>query len=147
MFPGLFDETLGVRLFGYISFRVVMGALTAFLLALFSGAPAIRWLRRHRVGERVEKTDSADLAAEARRSGKDRTPTMGGSFLVAALLAAVLLWARLDNLYVVLAVILTAGLAAVGFVDDYKKLTVPGSKGLSSRAKICLLYTSPSPRD
>ena len=136
MFPGLFDETLGVRLFGYISFRVVMGALPAFLLALFSGAPAIRWLRRHRVGERVEKTDSADLAAEARRSGKDRTPTMGGSFLVAALLAAVLLWARLDNLYVVLAVILTAGLAAVGFVDDYKKLTVPGSKGLSSRAKM-----------
>jgi phospho-N-acetylmuramoyl-pentapeptide-transferase len=61
---------------------------------------------------------------------------MGGSFLVAALLAAVLLWARLDNLQIVLAVLLIAGMAAVGFMDDYKKLVIPGCKGLSSRAKM-----------
>jgi phospho-N-acetylmuramoyl-pentapeptide-transferase len=68
--------------------------------------------------------------------GKRNTPTMGGSFLVAALLASVLLWARLDNLHVVLAIFLTAGLAAVGFVDDYKKLTIAKSKGLSRSAKM-----------
>jgi phospho-N-acetylmuramoyl-pentapeptide-transferase len=61
---------------------------------------------------------------------------MGGSFLVASLLASVLLWARLDNLHVVLAVLVTAGFAAVGFVDDYKKLTEPKSKGLSSSSKM-----------
>ena len=68
--------------------------------------------------------------------GKRDTPTMGGSFLIAALLGAVLLWGRLDNLNLVLGVLLTLGFAAVGFVDDFKKLTIPGCKGLSARAKM-----------
>ena len=136
MFPGLFDDLLSVELFGYITFRVAAAGLTAFALALWWGAPTIRWLRRHKVGEDVSKTDSADLARMAETSGKRNTPTMGGSFLVAALLASVLLWARLDNLHVVLAVLLTAGFAAVGFVDDYKKLSIPGCKGLSPGAKM-----------
>ncbi|MEX1023456.1 MAG: phospho-N-acetylmuramoyl-pentapeptide-transferase [Planctomycetota bacterium] len=129
-------EFLDVRLFGYISFRVVMAALTAFLFALVLGAPTIRWLKAHRVREDVSKTDAPELARAAVATGKSETPTMGGSFLVAALLTSVLLWARLDNVHVVLGVLLIAGLAAVGFVDDYKKLTIPGCKGLSSRAKM-----------
>ena len=136
MLSALFSDLFGTGLFEYLSFRAVMAGLTAFLLALVLGRPAIRWLKRHRVGEDVSKTDAIELAELAKRMGKKDTPTMGGSFLVAALLAAVLLWCRLDNIHVVLAVLLTSGLAAVGFVDDFKKLTIPQSKGLSERSKL-----------
>jgi len=132
----LVHETLGVRLFGYISFRVAMAALTAFALALLFGGPMIRWLKSHRVEEDVDKTDSPELAEHARATGKNETPTMGGSFLVAALIASMLLWARLDVIHVVLGILLVAGLAAVGFTDDFKKLTIPGCKGLSEGAKM-----------
>jgi phospho-N-acetylmuramoyl-pentapeptide-transferase len=136
VFPGLFDELLEVNLFRYISFRMAAAGLSAFALALWWGRPVIGWLARHRVGEKVGKTDSADLATATRAAGKENTPTMGGSFLVGALLVSVLLWARLTNIHVVLAILLTAGLAAVGFVDDFKKLTIEGSKGLSRSAKM-----------
>jgi phospho-N-acetylmuramoyl-pentapeptide-transferase len=61
---------------------------------------------------------------------------MGGSFLVTSMLLSVVLWCRLDNLLVVLGILLTAGLAAVGFVDDYRKLTDPNSNGITPRAKL-----------
>jgi phospho-N-acetylmuramoyl-pentapeptide-transferase len=136
MIPGILDELLGVRLFGYISFRMAMAALTAFAFALWWGRPVIAWLRRHRVREDVTKTDEHRLARLAVEMGKAETTTMGGSFLVASLVASVLLWARLDNVHVVFGVLLVAGLAAVGFVDDFKKLTLPKSPGLSRRAKM-----------
>lgn len=136
MFPGLLADEFGLQLFGYISFRTVMASLTAFALALISGAPTIRWLRAHRVKEDVRKTASIDLAELNRRTGKENTTTMGGSFLVGSLLVSVLLWGRLDNVHVVLAILLTAGLAAVGFVDDYLKLTVQNSRGLSEGSKL-----------
>jgi len=132
----ILNDWLGVRLFGYISFRAAMAALSAFGLALLLGGPTIAWLVRHRVREDVTKTDAPELAQSARAAGKHATPTMGGSFLMAALLASVLLWARLDNLHVVLCILLASGFGAVGFVDDFKKLTIPGCKGLSSRAKM-----------
>jgi phospho-N-acetylmuramoyl-pentapeptide-transferase len=135
MFPGIFDDQLGIQLFGYISFRMAMAALTAFALALWWGKPVIAWLSAHKVREGV-KGDQAELDAITEKTGKKATPTMGGSFLVASLLVSVLLWGRLDNLHVVLAILLTAGLAAVGFVDDFKKLTVLKSKGMSPRAKM-----------
>lgn len=136
MIPGLLDDLLGLRLFGYISFRVAMAGLTAFVIALALGAPVIRWLRSHKVLEDVTKTDLAPLPKRPGAISKAGTPTMGGSFLVAALLASVVLWARLDNVHVVLGVLLTGGLFAVGFVDDYLKLTVPRSKGLRPSSKM-----------
>jgi phospho-N-acetylmuramoyl-pentapeptide-transferase len=132
----LLSEALGIRLFGYISFRAAMATFSAFAFALLLGRPVIVWLRSHKVQEDVSKTDAPELARSARAAGKHDTPTMGGSFLMAALLGSVLLWARLDNLHVVLGVLLAAGFAAVGFVDDFKKLTIPGCKGLSSRSKM-----------
>lgn len=135
MLPELLSELFGVSLFGYISVRMALAATTAFLLALFSGAPVIRWLRSHRVRENKGVGDSPELAAYAEKSGKTQTTTMGGSFLICSLLISVLLWARLDNLHVVFAIVLTAGLAAVGFVDDFKKLTIPNCNGLSRSAK------------
>ena len=135
MLPELLRELFGVSLFDYISVRMAFAAMTAFLLALISGAPVIRWLRANRVQETTGQADSAELAKHAEESGKSKTTTMGGSFLICSLVVSVLLWARLDNLHVVFGVVLTAGLAAVGFVDDFKKLTIPGCNGLSRRAK------------
>lgn len=136
MFPGILDDMLDVRLFGYISFRAAMAALTSFGLALVLGPRVIGWLRSHKVRENTSKTDAPALAAAAEATGKSLTPTMGGSFLVASFLVSVLLWARLGNINVLLGILLTAGLAAVGFVDDFKKLTIPDSKGLDRRAKM-----------
>ncbi|MCP5020623.1 MAG: phospho-N-acetylmuramoyl-pentapeptide-transferase [bacterium] len=136
MIPALFRDLFGMQLFGYISFRTTMACLTAFTLVMIMGGPMIAWLRENSFRENAEKTDAPELAALAMKTGKDKTTTMGGSFLIAGLLASVILWCRMDNLNVILAVILTTGLGAVGFVDDYKKLTVKGSKGLSSRSKL-----------
>ncbi|HUR28728.1 MAG TPA: phospho-N-acetylmuramoyl-pentapeptide-transferase, partial [Planctomycetota bacterium] len=137
MFPGLFDEIFGLHLFGYITFRVAMAALTAFGIALFAGGPTIAWLKRQRAAEDPSKFDAQkDLQKLVENSPKKDTPTLGGSFLIAALLGSVLLWARLDNLHVLLAVMVTAGFAAVGFVDDYLKLTQPKTKGLSPSSKM-----------
>jgi len=119
-----------------ISARAALAALTAFLIALFAGAPAIAWLRRHRVGENTDKAQARELAELAQATGKNNTPTMGGSFLVAALCVSVILWCDLGNLQVVLGLVLVVGLAAVGFVDDYLKLAVEGSDGLSAKAKL-----------
>jgi len=132
----ILNDWLGLRLFGYISFRAAMATISAFALALWWGGPMIRWLKRQRIREDVTKTDAPELARAAAETGKGETPTMGGSFLMAALLVSVLLWARLDNLHVVFGVLLVAGLAAVGFVDDYKKLTMPETPGLTPRAKM-----------
>jgi len=132
----LLHEQADLRLFGYISFRMAMAALTGFLLALWWGKRVIAWLGARRIREDVSKAPHEELVKLAQSAGKGKTPTMGGSFLVAALIASVVLWARLDNLQVVLAIVLVAGLAAVGFVDDYKKLVIPGCRGLTSRAKM-----------
>ncbi len=136
MIPAIFDEWLDVRLFGYITFRVAMAGITAFVLALWWGKGTIRWLQSHKFLEDLTKTDLRPQALKPGSVDKRATPTMGGSFLVAALIASIILWGRLDNVHVILAILLTAGMAAVGFVDDYKKLTIPGSMGLSARSKM-----------
>ena len=135
MLPGIFDDILGVQLFGYISFRMAMAALTGFAFAIVFGRPVIAWLSARKVREGV-KGDLAELDTLTQKTGKRDTPTMGGSFLVAAMLGSVLLWGRLDNIHVVLAILLTLGLAATGFVDDFQKLTGVQKKGLTPRAKM-----------
>ena len=69
MIPGLFDDFLGVRIFGYITFRVAMAGLTAFALAMLVGKPAIAWLERQGVGEDVSKAPLAELADKAEAMG------------------------------------------------------------------------------
>jgi len=136
MLAELLARITGSALFEYISFRAALAALTSFTAALVLGGPTIRWLRRHRVGEDVTKTAARELAELSKRMGKHETTTMGGSFLVASLLLGIVLWCPLDNIAVVIAMIIVAGMAAVGFVDDYLKLTVAESRGLSERAKL-----------
>ena len=136
MIPGLFEDLIQMDLFGYITFRMAMAGLTAFVLAIWWGGRTIHWLKSKRVVEDLSATDLQPRPDIATHKGKEGTPTMGGSFLVGAFLASTLLWARLDNIHVILGLFLVAGFAAVGFVDDWRKLTIPQSKGITAASKM-----------
>ena len=136
MIPILLDNLSQSDLFGYITFRMAMAGLTAFLLAIWWGGITVRWLKSKRVVEDLSATDLSPRPDISTHKAKEGTPTMGGSFLVGAFLASTLLWARLDNIHVILALALVAGFAAVGFVDDWRKLTIPNSKGISALSKM-----------
>ena len=105
-----------LRLFTYISFRAAGAAVTSLLLAFVMGPPIIRRLRAMRVRQGVRNGTPATHASKA------DTPTMGGLIILVAAVVPTLLWTRLDNRYVLLALLVTAWMGAVGFVDDYLKL-------------------------
>ena len=86
----LADDLVVFNLFRYLTFRTGGAILTGLLVSFAFGPAVIRWLRAHKVGEDVTKTDSKDLAKMTEQMGKKNTPTMGGSFLIAALIASVL---------------------------------------------------------
>lgn len=111
--------------------RSMAAALTALLLTLLLGGPAIRWLRRH-CPERIA-SDSARL--NELHAGKRGTPTMGGLFVMAAVLFSSLLWCDLSSRYVWLSWLLGAGLTLTGGIDDWVKLRT-SRKGLTMRQKL-----------
>jgi len=119
--PYLFSADL-CNLLGYISVRAGGAALTAFVLAVFLGPRVIRWLQRQGMGERVDGTGSEKL--EELHKEKAGTPTMGGLFVIGAILVAALLWMRFDgvNRFSLPGIALVAGFAGVGFWDDWTKL-------------------------
>ena len=94
MIPGLFEDLIQMDLFGYITFRMAMAGLTAFVLAIWWGGRTIHWLKSKRVVEDLTATDLQPRPDIATHKGKEGTPTLGGSFLVGAFLASTLLWAR-----------------------------------------------------
>jgi phospho-N-acetylmuramoyl-pentapeptide-transferase len=105
-----------LNVFNYITFRAAGAAVTALLLSFVVGPIIIRRLRRMQVHQVVrEGTPDSHQA-------KSTTPTMGGLIILTALVIPTLLWARLDNRYVLLALAVTAGMGAIGFLDDYLKL-------------------------
>ncbi len=114
-------------------FRAAMAALTAFLISVFFGRWFIQFLHRHHALERTEKGDSERLV-EIHRV-KRNTPTMGGIILLAAWIVSTLLWAHPNHRFTWLLVLFTLGLGALGFIDDYIKLTHAKKKGLSARGK------------
>jgi phospho-N-acetylmuramoyl-pentapeptide-transferase len=120
------------RLFNYITFRTLGAGLTAFLLGLAIAPWCIAKLANMKQALRTqaEVGKLADLHA-----GKQGTPTMGGLIIFAAVMISSLLWAKL-NLLVGLALLVYVGLTAVGFADDYLKVSRKNSKGLNSRYKI-----------
>jgi phospho-N-acetylmuramoyl-pentapeptide-transferase len=125
----------GASLLQYISFRAVAATLFSFVLAFWLAPRAIAMLRKAGIGENTDKTDSAQLAELHRK--KNRTPTMGGVFIVGAMLISGLLWMRFDgqNKYSALGLLCVLWFAVVGFVDDWIKLMVPGKNGLTKRQK------------
>src|SRR5687767_8014636 len=120
----------GAGVFQYISFRAGMAAFFSLLITISFGKNLINYLRRKQVGE-----DIRDLGLEGQMSKKG-TPTMGGLIIIAAILIPTLLFAKLDNVYVILLMITTVWLGLIGFLDDYIKVFKKDKKGLAGKFKI-----------
>lgn len=114
----------------FLTARIALASLTAFLLSLILGPPTIRFLAKH-CGERIA-SDSERL--NELHAAKNRTPSMGGVFILISLLISVLLWGDPGNRYLLGGIVLTAGLGIVGGIDDWIKLRT-NRKGLTPRQK------------
>jgi len=120
----------GAGLFGFISFRAALAVFVSLLISLWWGKGIINLLRRMQVGETVR-----DLGLEGQIQ-KQGTPTMGGLIILSATIIPTLLFARLDNIYILLLLVATVFLGAIGFVDDYIKVFKKDKSGLSGKFKI-----------
>jgi phospho-N-acetylmuramoyl-pentapeptide-transferase len=124
----------GFNIFRYITFRASMAAFTSFALCLFAGPVVIRWLKAINAGQYVRK-EHVDGIYELHKA-KQGTPTMGGILIIGAVLVSSLLWCRLDNNYVILALSGMLWIGAIGFVDDLIKMRNKSSKGIHALTKI-----------
>lgn len=119
----------GFNVFQYLTLRVVLATLTALVIALIIGPIMIRKLTHYNVGQSV-RSDGPQT-----HLGKSGTPTMGGVLILMAIAISTLLWADVSNRYVWLVLAVTLLFGVIGWIDDYKKLVLRNSKGLSARAK------------
>lgn len=120
----------GTGVFRYISFRAGMAAVFSLIITITFGEAIIHWIRRKQIGETVR-----DLGLEG-QSQKKGTPTMGGLMMIAAILIPTLLFANLNNVYIILLLISTVWLGLIGFLDDYIKVFRKNKDGLKGRFKI-----------
>ena len=118
-----------LHLFQYLTFRAIMGALTALAVSLLAGPALIRKLTALKAGQVVRDDGPQSHLSKA------GTPTMGGSLIIASIAVATLLWADLRNHYVWLVLGVLFAFGAIGFYDDYKKLVLKDSHGLAARWK------------
>lgn len=120
----------GFGLFRYISFRSGAAAVTALVIAFWFGPKIIRLLKEKQIGE------AAKLETPKTHLSKAGTPTMGGLIVLLSIVVPAILWADVKNMYVVLILVVTVVLGAVGFLDDYLKVVKKKPKGLIGRYKI-----------
>jgi phospho-N-acetylmuramoyl-pentapeptide-transferase len=120
----------GASLFQYISFRSAMAFIISLLFSTIYGKRIINYLRFKQVGESVR---DLGLVGQAEKEG---TPTMGGIIIILATLIPVLLFAQVDNVYIVILLVTTVWMGLIGFVDDYIKIFKKNKKGLKGRFKI-----------
>ena len=118
----------GFNLFSYLTMRAILGVLTALLISLVVGPFMIGYLSRLNIGQSVR-----DDGPESHFS-KAGTPTMGGALILVAIIISTLLWSDLNSRFVWVVVLVTFGFGAIGWVDDYKKIALGDSKGLSAKA-------------
>ena len=149
----LSDYHSGFHVFQYLTLRAILAALTALAISLLVGPRMIRWLAEYQVGQRVRSDGPQTHLSKA------GTPTMGGALILAAIVAATLLWADLANRFVWVVLLVTVAFGLIGFWDDYLKLVVGDSRGLIARYKyfwqsiaglgaaIVLYVTAQSPAD
>jgi phospho-N-acetylmuramoyl-pentapeptide-transferase len=120
------------NLFRYITFRAGGAFFTALIFGFLFGRPLINLLKRkQRNGQPIR-----DDGPESHILTKQGTPTMGGVLILGALILSTLLWARLDNGFVWIVLLVTIGFGAIGFVDDYAKVTSNSHAGLSARIRL-----------
>nr|MBI1228691.1 phospho-N-acetylmuramoyl-pentapeptide-transferase [Cytophagales bacterium] len=120
----------GAGVFRYISFRAGMAALFSLVITITFGKSIIDWIRRKQIGETVRELG---LSGQTEKRG---TPTMGGLMIMAAIVIPTLLFANIFNIYIILLLVTTIWLGAIGFVDDYIKVFRKNKEGLAGRFKI-----------
>lgn len=136
MFYYLFDfldkqfDLPGAGVFQYISFRAAMALIVSLLISLVFGKRIINLLHKKQVGETVR-----DLGLEGQLEKKG-TPTMGGLIILSAIVIPTLLFAKLHNVYIILMLVSTVWLGAIGFLDDYIKVFKKNKEGLAGRFKV-----------
>ena len=135
MFYHLFNyldqfDVPGAGLFGYISFRAAMTAITSLVISLLFGKKIINMLRRAQIGETIR-----DLGLDGQMSKKG-TPTMGGIIIILSVVIPVLLFGNLQNSYLRLMLFITVWLGLIGFIDDYIKVFKKNKQGLRAMFKV-----------
>ncbi|MDX1607223.1 MAG: phospho-N-acetylmuramoyl-pentapeptide-transferase [Candidatus Competibacterales bacterium] len=119
----------GFNVFQYLTFRGILGVLTALGIALLVGPIMIHWLGHYQIGQFIRQDGPQT------HLGKAGTPTMGGALILVAVSVATLLWADLRNRHVWVVLGVTLAFGAIGWIDDYRKLVLKNSRGLSAREK------------
>ncbi len=119
----------GFSVFQYLTLRAILGILTALIISFIVGPVMIRRLTHHQIGQTVRSDGPQSHLSKA------GTPTMGGTLLLVAVAVSTLLWANLNNRYVWIVILVTLLFGVIGFYDDYKKLVMNDSRGLSARYK------------
>lgn len=120
----------GAGLFQFLTFRAGLAVIFSLLIATIFGKKIINYLRKQQVGETVR-----DLGLDG-QSEKAGTPTMGGIIIILATIVPVLLFAKLENIYVILLLVTTVWMGAIGFIDDYIKVFKKNKEGLSGKFKV-----------
>lgn len=120
----------GAGVFQYISFRAALAVILSLIVSMFFGKYIIRFLLKKQVGETVR-----DLGLEGEKE-KQGTPTMGGLMILGSILVPTLLFAKLDNVYIILMLVSTVLLGTLGFIDDYIKVFKKNKEGLQGKFKI-----------
>ena len=123
------DYASGFRVFNYLTFRAILGILTALIFSFAFGPWMIERLHRFKFGQ-VVRSDGPQ--SHLKKTG---TPTMGGALILCAISVSTLLWGDLGNRFVWFALLVTLAFGAVGFADDYLKIKHRSSKGLSAKQK------------
>jgi len=120
----------GAGLFQFITFRAAVAILMSLAISTIYGKRIIRFLQRQQMGETIR---DLGLEGQAEKAG---TPTMGGLIIIFATLLPVLLFAKLDNIYIILLIVTTLWMGVIGFIDDYKKKMEKNKDGLSGKYKV-----------
>ncbi|WP_417613076.1 phospho-N-acetylmuramoyl-pentapeptide-transferase [Owenweeksia hongkongensis] len=120
----------GAGVFQFITFRAAMALIFSLIICLVFGKRIIKFLQKQQVGETIR---DLGLEGQAEKAG---TPTMGGLMILSGILIPVLLFAKLENIYIILLIITTIWMGAIGFLDDYIKVFKKDKKGLQGKFKV-----------
>jgi phospho-N-acetylmuramoyl-pentapeptide-transferase len=120
----------GAGLFQFLSFRAAAAVITSLTITLIFGKNLIRYLKRKQIGESIR-----DLGLDGQLA-KQGTPTMGGLIILAGILIPTILFAKLENIYIILMIFTTIWLGFIGFLDDYIKVFKKNKEGLRGRTKL-----------
>lgn len=129
LFEYLAQFDSGFSVFQYLTLRAILSALTALVISFLVGPTMIRRLSNRNIGQSVRESGPESHYEKA------GTPTMGGTLILVGIAASTLLWSDLANSYMWVALLVTMAYGVVGFIDDYKKVKLGNSDGLSARAK------------